>query len=207
MVISLDKIIKDYDLKIKGVIHIGAHWGQEYKDYARHGILNLMFFEPAKNNFEMLKARLPEDDNVKLFNLALGNEVGTKEMFIETRNNGQSNSILEPRLHLKQYPWISFDKKEKIRIDRLDNVPFDPTLYNMINIDVQGYELEVFKGAFDTLNHIDIIYSEVNLDEVYKGCAKVDEIDLFLSQWGFDRVLTDWIGETWGDALYLKNKI
>ncbi len=29
MVMSLDKLILDFNLKISGVIHIGAHWGEE----------------------------------------------------------------------------------------------------------------------------------------------------------------------------------
>ena len=204
MVISLDKIIKDYDLKIKGVIHIGAHWGQEYKDYVRHGITNFIFFEPAKTNFEMLKMKIPQNDNIKLFNLALGSETGIREMWTESANNGQSNSMLEPGLHLTQYPWIEFKDKEWVNMVKLDDVDFDPMSYNMINIDVQGYELEVFRGAVKTLENINIIYTEVNRDEVYKSCAKVEQLDVFLSTWGFERVVTEWIGVTWGDALYLK---
>jgi len=204
MVMSLDRLILDYDLKIRGVLHIGAHWGEEQPDYAKHGVKNMIFFEPVKANYEMLLDYLPGDDGIKTFNIALGNEVGTREMFTETANRGQSCSLLEPDLHLSQYPRIRFDDKEVVVINKLDNIEFDRMLYNMINIDVQGYELEVFRGAVGTLKNIDIIYSEVNRDEVYKECARVEQLDAFLDTFGFIRVETDWIGKTWGDALYLK---
>lgn len=204
MVISLDKIIDSYNLKIKGVIHIGAHWGQEYTDYKRRDINKVIFFEPVKDSFEMLKSKIPEDDNVMLFNIALGNETGKKKMFIEHANNGQSSSLLKPKKHLYQYPYIVFNGEEMVDVYRLDDIAFERSDYNMINIDVQGYELEVFKGAVETIKHMDIIYTEVNCDEVYEGCARVEQLDAFLKDFGFQCVETDWVGVTWGDALYLK---
>ena len=78
--------------------------------------------------------------------------------------------------------------------------------YNMINIDVQGYELEVFKGATKTLENIDYIITEVNRDVVYHQCAFIDDLDDYLKQFGFARVETDWAGHTWGDAFYVKIK-
>lgn len=44
MILDFNTIISKYDLKIKGVLHIGAHYGQEYKLYKSHNINNLMFF-------------------------------------------------------------------------------------------------------------------------------------------------------------------
>jgi len=205
MLISLDKIIKDYSIKIQGVIHIGAHYGQEYNDYIRNNINNLIFFEPLKKNFNVLLSNIVLSDTIKAYNTALGNITGTIEMFVETVNQGMSSSILKPEIHLKQYPNIVFDNKELVKIDKLDNIEFNRTEFNMINIDVQGYEMEVFKGSLETLNNIDIIYSEVNRDEVYEKCCRVEELDNFLSKYGFNRVLTSWDGNTWGDALYLKN--
>ncbi len=79
-----------------------------------------------------------------------------------------------------------------------------PHSYNFINIDVQGYELEVFKGAVNTLEKIDYIITEVNRAELYKNCVQIEELDSFLSQHGFARDITSWDGDTWGDAFYVK---
>jgi FkbM family methyltransferase len=202
MIISLKYIIGKYKLNIKGVIHIGAHYGEEYLVYKERGVKNMMFFEPVKANYNILLKNVGNDGIC--WNMALGNETGEKEMFIETANYGQSCSLLEPGTHLIQYPKIAFDKREKVKIDRLDNIAFDRQMYNMVNIDVQGYELEVFKGAVKTLETIDIIYTEVNFEDVYKNCCHVEDLDLFLKTFGFIRILTDAKPKTWGDALYLK---
>jgi FkbM family methyltransferase len=205
MIMNLKNIVEKYNLKIKGVLHIGAHYGEEYLPYREQGIQNMIFFEPVLSNFKILYKALKDcKEHITLLNTALGNEIGEKEMWIETANQGQSCSLLEPGTHLKQYPKITFPTKEMVNVNKLDNIPFDHQLYNMINIDVQGYELEVFKGATETLKSIDIIYTEVNFEEVYKGCCLVKDLDEFLGERGFVRILTDAKPKTWGDALYLK---
>lgn len=205
MIISFDKMVRKYSLNIRGVIHIGAHYGQEYADYARHGVKDMLFFEPVLRTYAKLVEALPTDPRIKTFNTALGNESGVREMYIERANQGQSSSLLKPDLHLQYSPTITFNEKETVRIEKLDRIKFDRSLYNMINIDVQGFELEVFKGSVNTLPFIDIIYSEINCEELYTGCVQVEDLDQFLKQFGFSRVLTQMAHKSWGDALYLKN--
>jgi len=204
MLVTLHNLVKKYNLRIKGVIHIGAHYGQEYPDYVREKVANMVFFEPAALSYEKLIKVLPEADNVLAFKYALGNRVGTAKMYTEKANQGMSSSLLEPKDHLVYSPTITFDTVEKVKITKLDNVPLDHTLYNMINIDVQGYELEVFKGAVETLKHIDIIYSEINCEELYKDCVQLNELDAFLKKHNFIRIFTHMAHKSWGDALYLK---
>ena len=83
MIITLDQIIKDYKLQIKGVLHIGAHVGQEYPDYVRHGIKNIIFFEPVKETYrKLLMEVIGSDPKVQSYNIALGNETSEREMWI-----------------------------------------------------------------------------------------------------------------------------
>lgn len=208
MLLDLNNIIKSYDLKIEGVLHIGAHFGEEYESYISNNIKNLIFFEPVPVTFQKLKDKL--EGKAMLVNTALGNTTGKITMNIETANQGQSSSILKPALHLSQYPHIKFEDKVEVDITTLDNFMTElhsngeAPKYNLINIDVQGYELEVFKGAEKTLETIDYIITEVNRDVVYHQCAFVDDLDEYLGKYNFKRVETTWAGGTWGDALYVK---
>jgi hypothetical protein len=117
-------------------------------------------------------------------------------------NEAQSSSILLPNVHLTHHPNVSFPDMEEVNVNILDN--FNCKNCNYLHIDVQGYELEVLKGSTKTLNHVDYVYCEVNRDEVYEGNAFVEEIDEFLKQYSMERVETDWMGQIWGDALYIK---
>ena len=202
MLLNLENLNLNYDLKIKGVLHIVAHVGQELGTYQKLGISNVMFFEPVQETFNRLKKNVGE--SAIIINTALGNIEGEVEMYTETINEGQSSSVLEPEYHLIQHPNIQFNGREKVKITKLDNFIEDKENYNFINVDVQGYELEVFKGGSEYLKNIDYIMTEVNRAELYKGCAKVEDLDGFLLQYGFNRVETTWDGGTWGDAFYIK---
>jgi FkbM family methyltransferase len=203
MLLNFKNVVEKYNMSINGVLHIGAHYGQEHHLYESINIPNITYFEPLKKTFEVLKQNVGA--KAILHNIALGNENKNIEMFVETVNRGMSSSILEPSLHLQQYPQIVFTDKENVVMKKLDDVIDNSNKeYNFINIDVQGYELEVFKGGVKTLENIDYIISEVNRAEVYKNCVHVDELSEFLEKFNFELVEVSWAGGTWGDALYVK---
>jgi hypothetical protein len=61
------------------------------------------------------------------------------------------------------------------------------------------------KGATQSIKYAKAIYLEVNEKELYKNCGLIDEIDKFLSNYNFKRVLTNMTKHGWGDALYILN--
>ena len=203
MVLNLEQLKEKYNLNIKGVIHVGAHHGEEYDVYEKLNIKNKIFFEPVSTNFKILNENV--GSKAILVNKAVGNENKKISINIETANNGQSNSILNPKLHLQQYPHIQFNSIEEVDMVKLDDYIENNNEYNFINADVQGYELEVLKGASTLLQNIDYIMLEINRAEVYENCPMVEEIVSFLSNYGFKLVEEDWMGGIWGDGFFIKN--
>ncbi len=61
------------------------------------------------------------------------------------------------------------------------------------------------KGATQSIIHVDALYLEVNEKKLYKNCALINQIDDFLSQYNFKRILTNMTHHGWGDALYCRN--
>ncbi len=164
-----------------------------------------MFFEPVESNYKVLCKNMECKKNVEVMKLALGNSSGSCKMYTSKDNEGQSCSLLKPAKHLKKHPEIKFDFVETVKLEKLDNIKYDPEKFNMMVVDVQGYELEVMKGTSKSLKSIDYIYLEVNRDEVYEGCAKIEQLDDFLKNFGFKRIETSWTGKIYGDALYIKS--
>ena len=193
-------------MSIKGVVHIGAHYGEEIQEYVDNGIQKITVFEPLSENFNVLSQRLQNvNADIQGYQVGLGSKKGTATMYLSS-NEAQSSSILKPKEHLEHHPDVSFDGTEEVEVDVLDT--FDIGEANFINIDVQGYELEVFKGGQKTLEQIDYVYCEVNRGEMYEGNPLIEELDEHLGEYGFERVETHW-PETWykwGDALYIKKK-
>ena len=193
-------------MNVRGIVHIGAHYGEEIQEYVDNGIQKITVFEPLSKNFNILSQRMQHvNANIQGHQVALGSKKGTATMFLSS-NEAQSSSILKPKQHLELHPDVSFDGTEQVEVSLLDD--YDIGESNFINIDVQGYELEVFKGGKKTLEKVDYIYCEVNRGEVYEGNAMVEELDEFLSSYGFERVETKWPETyyTWGDALYIKKE-
>lgn len=190
---------------MKGAISIGSHYAEEYELWLSEGAKNFIFFEPIKSTYEKMVKILPKSDNITTYNMAVGNKTGFVDMHVETVHQGKSCSILEPLKHLTQYPDIEFTHTEEVRIVRLDDVDFDNNLYDHLHIDTQGYEMEVLKGAEESLDYINTIQVEVYKEELYKGCAKMWDVLKFLEDKGFKVTQVVMRGLTWGDA-YLKKK-
>lgn len=203
MLLDINELVKKYKLDISGVVVIGAFYGlDEERKFSSLGVKNLAFFEPMEWSFAVLRNNFT--GKYPIYQVALGNDNKKVIMNGEVDNGGMSSSLLMPKKHLEYYPYIHFPEQYKIEVDmmKLDDYKFGPE-YNMLDIDVQGFELEVLKGGAETLKNIDYVYIEVNKDELYENCALVGDIDSYLSD--FTRVETHWVSQGFGDALYIRN--
>lgn len=209
MLLDFKNLYVKYMSNFKGVIHIGAHLGEEIEHYRSINCKNIIFIEPQIHIFNKLKTLSPKnDENILFFNTALGNNEGIIEMYVESVNNGASSSILKPALVENYYPHIIFNEKQNVNLTKFktliekNNIIIDN--FNLINIDVQGYELEVFKGCENYLNNIDYIITEFNTNFLYENCCLVEDLDNYLKRFNFIRKETLDTGYNWGDAFYCK---
>lgn len=206
MLLDLESILTKYHIGLEGVIHCGAHYGEEKMVYDRLGIPeeNQHYFEPQPHVFKVLKKNVGE--NVKLYDFAVGNETGKKMMNVEYANNSQSSSLAEPELHLQYYPHIQFVDQVEVEIKKLDDVFYNFELGGgnwLLSGDLQGWEYEMLKGAEKLLKHIDCIMLEINERPIYKNCPHVNELDAFLSNYEFKRVESYMVPNMgWGDGFW-----
>ena len=207
MILSFTTMVNKYNMDIKGIIHVGAHHGQEIEEYIDNGVQDIIMFEPVAHNFQVLEEKMSDlNANIQAYQVALGNEKKENVLMYLSDNNLISSSVLKPKVHLQLHPGVGFPGREEVEMDRLDNFAEETTKFNFINMDVQGYELEVLKGGAETLKHVDYVYCEINRDELYEGNAFVEDLDVFLAEYDMERVETDWSGTLWGDALYIRKK-
>jgi len=112
--------------------------------------------------------------------------------------------------HLQHHPHISIVENKKVKTKIIDNFikeeNIDLKQYNFLNLDIQGAELMALKGMKESFKNIDFIYSEVNTANLYENCPMIEEIDEYLSQFGFERKETNLTQYEWGDAFYIKKK-
>jgi len=172
---------------------VGGHVGEEIPIYQKYTD-NIYIFEPQKECFDQIS------DTVKKYNCALGHEEGEFVMYLA--DNKQSSSLMEPKTHLQEHPTVLFTDTTIVNVKTLDS--FNITSCNFLNMDVQGYELNVLKGGINTLAYIDAVYTEVNTAELYKENPLLEDMDTWLKEKGFVRVWTHITPHSWGDALYVR---
>lgn len=208
MLIPFQYLFNKYKLKIKGILHVGAHECEEYGDYARNNVSvkNQLWIEAIPEKIEICKRNIKD---INIINAIISDKDDEIVKFNVT-NNYQSSSILELKTHLVEHPHIyviyKFEGKTKTVKTIYDENKIEYDSYNFINLDIQGVELSALKGMGDILNNFDYIYTEINTKELYQGCSLVSEIDIFLKEKGFLRVETKMTEHGWGDGFYLKTK-
>ena len=168
--------LKAYDFRT--IIDIGANRGQFSLLMA--GLFpdaDIIAFEPLsevhKKLFEMTRS-LPR---VRTVNTAIGERRALALMNVAKRDD--SSSLLPiGAAQTRIFPGTGHDHSEEIQIAPLSDF-IDPKAIlgpSLLKIDVQGYELNVLKGAVDHLETIDVVYVEASFIELYDGQPFVSDV-------------------------------
>ena len=205
MLIQMSDVLRFLGKPLSGVIHVGAFIGEEIPSYFGHNATSVIAFEPLTEQFN----KIGQHDRLIRIKKAVGAFNGKAEMHIAS--NLQSSSILAPKDHLVVHPEVTFNgRTETVDVTTLNDWfkenALDPSDYCFLNVDVQGYESEVFRGASEILPHLSVVLAEVNSREHYEGTVLISGIDSMLAEYGYKRVMVNWWSNCgWGDALYVRN--
>ena len=196
-----------YDVKPKGVVHLGAHLGEEAPDYAAVGIERVIWVEANTGLITQLEANLQPYPTQKAVH-AVVSDRDNAEVTFRSASFSMSSSILPMTGHLKYYPTIVEIGAEQMISTTVDTLMEregdDPALYDMANVDLEGAELMAMMGMPKLMPHLKWVYSEVYFESLYAGCSLIDTLDDFLANNGFTRVATEDTHLGWGDALYCR---
>ena len=201
---QIKKVLLSQSINITGVFHIGAHECEELSIYKEFGLSdeNIIWVD-AMNN-KVIEAK---NKGIKHIYNAVITDKDDEDIIFNVANNVQSSSILEFGTHLNEHPGVFYIDHIKLKTITVDSFfkrnNIDMSKYNYWNFDIQGAELHALKGAIKSIKYAKAIYLEVNESELYKGCGLIGDIDLFLAEYGFKRVITNITKYGWGDALYV----
>jgi FkbM family methyltransferase len=224
MLIPLKTLISTFNFKPKGVIHMGANYGQEAAAYQNAGVKHVWWIEAIPDVFVKMREAMGKFhfDTITCSNYCLSDVDGQEVEFKITNNEGQSSSMLDFGTHAQAHPEVRVVRKIKLKTKRFDTIvdellgsgEYDhnaPALVNMthydfLNVDLQGAELLALRGMGEYLARFRYAYIEVNEKELYQGCPHVSHIDEHMGRYGFTRVETHMTNWGWGDAFYTRKK-
>jgi FkbM family methyltransferase len=204
--LDLGRYLSRHGIEPRGVLHVGAHEAQELESYERLGFRAIVFVEANRALFERLRDRLHGRPGVTVIHAAATDHDGEVELNVTT--NDQSSSILALGVHAKVYPWIKVARRERVPARRLDTLLAEHGLeaadFNVLHLDIQGAELLALRGGEQTLRSIDLVESEVNIAEMYRGCALLPELERYLGDHGLHRAALMAFHPGWGDAIFVR---
>lgn len=188
--ISLAQNLKNTPFNKQSIIlDVGGGQATTAKIFSKHFPNHKIFvFEPIKSNFLTIENSINRTSNWHVINKAVGNTISTSTInvghrvtastLLEVNSDEISDNTYKTALKVKNI--------EEIQITTLDSeVPKD-TLIDVLKLDVQGFELEVLKGATTILPNIKVIVIEINNHQEFKNAPTYYEIDTFLRHSNFE---------------------
>ena len=159
------------------VIDVGAHNGDWTNEVdAIYPAVPFLLIEALPGKTAMLRERFSKE-KFSIYGCLLGNEEKKGVPFFSMETG---SSVLEERT---QFP------RETIFLDMrtLDSITSQHPLGKnvFLKIDVQGFELEVLKGAVETLKQVEMLCLEVSLLNFNRGAPLMAEVIPALSVHGF----------------------
>jgi FkbM family methyltransferase len=186
----------DFDL----LLDVGANRGQfSLMGRALHPNVPVCAFEPLPAEAAIYRRLLGNQDRITLCEVALGEHVGLAELNLSARPD--SSSLLPiGELQTRFFPNTGGVGKVKVEVKPLDLFPelWSSARRALLKLDVQGFELNVLRGAREALAHCAYVYAECSMVPLYTGQALYPEIEVFLAEHGFVPVCRH--NEQWSES-------
>lgn len=181
---TIEHVPSFIDLHFASVVDVGANRGQFTLLMAGlYPDARIVAFEPLMDPFRKLlevTAKLPK---VRAINSAIGSTRTTAPMNVSKRDD--SSSLLPiTAMQEKIFPHTGHARIDHVRVaplgDFIDGV--DLARPSLLKIDVQGFELQVLKGAADCLDGFDVVYVEASFMQLYQGQPFASDIIDYLHE-------------------------
>lgn len=172
-------------LAIARVIDVGANVGQYAGALRRDGYVgDIVSFEANPTSASELELNAAGDRRWRVEGVALGPEPGSTRLHVTV--DSLSTSLLAPTAD-EQYEFMAeASGSTPVEVRTLDSFALvgdgTPTL---LKLDVQGYELEVLRGAVRTLGEVAAVECELSLVQLYDGQAMIEDVVGHLRAAGF----------------------
>jgi FkbM family methyltransferase len=172
-------IIKNICFADSNCIDVGAHTGDILEVMFKNAPLGTHYaFEPVPFLYEVLWRKYQYFSNIKVTDIALSNETGTSNF-----NYVMSNPAYSGLIKRKYDRPHEEDITLMVKVDKLDNVLPADYKVDVIKIDVEGGELNVMKGAVNTLKEHKpyVIFEHGKGSSEYYGSSPDQVFDLLAS--------------------------
>jgi FkbM family methyltransferase len=186
------RFISEHKLSSAGkvIIDVGVADGNTCLYFSREfPNAEIMGFEPVKSSYETALRTTSRFPNIRLHHLALSDENGEAEMHVledslSSSLNAVDNTEFQSSDSRHALKFVE-KRKEKVTVRRLDSFLTGAEQVLLMKIDTQGNELQVLKGAAETLKRTRLVLVEMNNHRQYLNTSQYYEVDSLLRENGF----------------------
>jgi FkbM family methyltransferase len=153
-------------------------------------------FEPLKKEYAEYRTRFADNPKIQIHNVGLSSKAGAGELKIASTSTHSSLHTYTSSLDAAQLKVI---KSSEIALETLDNYQIRRGSSDRVflKIDVQGHEVDVLKGARQTLEQVDVVLVECSFALEYAGAApSFSEVTSILAEFGMHPLLFRNFGNT-----------
>jgi FkbM family methyltransferase len=165
------------------VIDVGAHHGQ-FALFAHHRFprARLFCFEPQPAAQRIIHQVFPGPGAIEIFDAALGSDSSAGQAMHVSKLDDSSSLLPITERYTTAFPGTDEATTITVPVKRLDDLLAEPAPPRpcLLKIDVQGYELEVLRGADHVLGGVDEVFLECSFVELYTGQALAGELIAYL---------------------------
>ncbi len=178
------------NLKIDGILDVGANRGQfTLVCQLTHPKTPIVAFEPIPSEASTFRKVHGSRKHVVLIETALGDETGTATLHL-SKSADCSSLFPIGKAQSELFENTGEIGTQVVTVQRLDDLSpkWNGRTQQLLKLDVQGYELQVLKGAVQTLKLCKYVYAECSDVSLYDGQALRHEVASFLARYGFKEV-------------------
>lgn len=165
----LPALMRELGIPPKGVVHVGAHRGQEIPIYREAGFERIVLVEANPD----IAREIPRDGDDVVVHVAACGRSSTGFATLYVTPNDQQSSILLPA----KKPVL---RRVEVLARRLADLQHD---CNVAVVDVQGAELEVMDGA--DLARLDLVILEGSIRSRYVRGADIPSVEKYMAKCGW----------------------
>jgi len=182
------------------IIDVGSHRGELLKSLTNFNYKyeNYIAFEPVSSLYSYLEREFSKEENLTLYNLALGNRVSKDKIYMNAFSS--TNTFKQTNNNLFKYKiknalsyfmaTTSENIYEEVQIEKLDNfIDKIPEPLSLLKVDTEGYELEVLQGSknFLTEHNPKFLIIEIQKQENYLN-YNPDRIEKLILDLGYKKI-------------------
>lgn len=140
-------------------------------------------FEPEPEYVATLLRRAASDPRLRVCGALVGASVQREQIYYHLMGG---STVYQENTDRPESPTKTCGPPRSARMVTLDDYSDEQRIRpEFLKIDVQGYELEVLKGAVRVLESVEVILTEVNHTELFKGVPLAAELIGWIAARGF----------------------